>query len=232
LIGCIIKCIVAFWLSLVALPSGQSAHAQTLFGNRGPLSQPRAGSGTSSSGSLFSANAGFPTSSAIRQAQAPTGSFVGRGTSSGFVGSRTGGQSAEAPVRGERVGERQRSVERPIHSPTARDGITAERSNRPRRKSIRPRHMIAFAYQPRSPSEVSQLLKSRLENIAESNPEFTGITAEVGDDGQVTLIGHVASTDTCRLAEIVVRLEPGVRSVKNELTVKAPLPGNQRGYPR
>jgi osmotically-inducible protein OsmY len=69
---------------------------------------------------------------------------------------------------------------------------------------------------------MSQLLKSQLQNIAESNPEFAGITAEIGDDGQVTLIGHVGSNETRRLAEIVVRLEPGVLSVKNELTVKVP----------
>jgi len=86
--------------------------------------------------------------------------------------------------------------------------------------------MIAFSYQPRSPSETSQLLRSQLQNVAESNPEFAGIKAEVGDDGQVILTGHVRSNDTRRLAEIVVRLEPGVYSVKNELTVRVPQQGN------
>lgn len=223
----LIGCIVVLWLALVVLPHGQTAHAQTLFGNRGPLSQPRGGSGTSSSGSLFSANAGFPTSSAIRQAQNQAGSFVGRGTPGGFVGGRSSGQPAERQGRGEYVRERQRGVERPMHhSSAARDAVAAERSNRPRRRTIRPRHLIAFSYESRSPSEISRLLSSQLQNIAESNPEFAGITAEVGDDGQVTLAGYVRSTATRKLAEAVARLEPGVRSVKNELTVRVPEQGN------
>jgi len=91
---------------------------------------------------------------------------------------------------------------------------------------IRPRHLIAFSYESRSPSEISRLLSSQLQNIAESNPEFAGITAAVGDDGQATLTGHVRSTATRKLAEAVARLEPGVRSVKSELTVRVPEQGN------
>jgi osmotically-inducible protein OsmY len=39
------------------------------------------------------------------------------------------------------------------------------------------------------------------------------------EQGAATLTGQVNSAETMRLAAIMVRLEPGVRSIKNELIV-------------
>ena len=44
-----------------------------------------------------------------------------------------------------------------------------------------------------------------------------GIYVQVAADGQVTLRGRVPSEDVRRLAAALVRLEPGVRRVRNEL---------------
>jgi hypothetical protein len=38
------------------------------------------------------------------------------------------------------------------------------------------------------------------------------------------LRGEVSSEDDSRMAAMMARLEPGIRSVKNELVVKAPAP--------
>jgi len=69
------------------------------------------------------------------------------------------------------------------------------------------------------PSSISQTLSSQFAGVAESSPDFAQITVRVDDDGKATLDGRVRSNATRELAEILVRLEPGVRSVQNDVIV-------------
>ncbi len=51
---------------------------------------------------------------------------------------------------------------------------------------------------------------------------LSGVSVVAGEAGAVTLKGEVSSDSDRRKAERLIRLEPGVRSVVNELTVKTP----------
>jgi osmotically-inducible protein OsmY len=59
-------------------------------------------------------------------------------------------------------------------------------------------------------------------------PEFKSLDVHftLDDSGQVVMTGQVKSEEQARLAENVVRLEPGVNKVRNELTYPE-TPSNQ-----
>jgi osmotically-inducible protein OsmY len=73
-------------------------------------------------------------------------------------------------------------------------------------------------------------LTSQFEKLAEHHPLFANVEADVAADGRVTLRGEVPSAEDRSLIEIVIRLQPGVRSVQNEVTLAGttPDPGELR----
>lgn len=86
---------------------------------------------------------------------------------------------------------------------------------------IRPRQKVAFDY-PVPKSEVLQTnLQSQLTQVAKRNPKLSNILVSSGDAGEVILRGVVKTEADAKLAEHLVRFEPGVRSVRNELTFTA-----------
>ena len=94
-------------------------------------------------------------------------------------------------------------------------------SGRSRRTSIVPRHRIAFEFPARRATEIRSRLQTQLDNLTTMNPDFARITLQVDAKGRVNLQGQVPSEATRKLAAILVRLEPGVRDVHNELSVEA-----------
>ncbi len=50
-----------------------------------------------------------------------------------------------------------------------------------------------------------------------NRPELSGVTVELTADGVAVLTGTSPSTDTSRLAANLVRLQPGVRKVNNQI---------------
>jgi hypothetical protein len=61
-------------------------------------------------------------------------------------------------------------------------------------------------------------LQTRFEGLT-SNPALRGVAFDMNSEGIVTLRGEVATVSARQLAANLVRLEPGVRKVVNELTV-------------
>ncbi len=84
---------------------------------------------------------------------------------------------------------------------------------------IRPRHEIAFAYPKRPTAQLNSTLNTRFNKVSLRQPSLRSVTIVLDGQGAATLRGRVDSVETKRLAAIMVRLEPGVRSIKNELTV-------------
>lgn len=118
-------------------------------------------------------------------------------------------------------------------------------TGRSRSDQIRPRHRIAFSYTPQQTETVATTLQTRFSSLSgnppgSANPAGTGSPVSTGNPGSAnaagvrvtmnnqgvaTLSGTVATEHAAKLAAAMARLEPGVRSVDNQLAVAgAPSP--------
>lgn len=107
---------------------------------------------------------------------------------------------------------------------TQRGGTSSSRSIRPSLRLgftpvLRPAVDVG-----RSVSRSFSRIATRPAGIAETNPALRNVTIVPGEAGQLTLTGSVPTAAAKRLAANILRMEPGVRSVKNELTVAGILP--------
>ena len=89
-------------------------------------------------------------------------------------------------------------------------------------KRVRPRHRIAFAFDSRSQAKIQASLDGRFALLLTKRPEFKAVTIVVGKPGELTLSGSVPSSTAKRIATAMVRMEPGVRRVTNQLSVVDP----------
>ena len=91
--------------------------------------------------------------------------------------------------------------------------------------AVRPRQKVAFEYNIKSNETVAATITTRLDRITSKNPEFKslkGVSVAVEGD-QLVLLGSVQTAEQSRIAENLLRLEPGVRSVRNELRIEQPV---------
>ncbi len=218
---------------LIGLSATASAQSTSLFGNRGPTSQTGSAlnnanfGGSSFSGSSFggtpaaslagnSTLGGTSTGNARTQGIGQTGNtgangFVGRNDTSGrFVGNQTAGQQSFQSALGN------------LFSGRANRQNAASTGNRSTRSgsTIRPRQQIAFSYPQPKLTAITARLQIRMKKFEQSRPGMNGIAIALNADHSITLSGQVASPESKKLAEIMARMEPGVRSVRNELVVK------------
>jgi hypothetical protein len=84
---------------------------------------------------------------------------------------------------------------------------------------VRIRPQVSFPYSERQNTAVNVALSGQFDRIGKSNPDFAGIQFTMDSRSEVTLSGTVPREHAGRLAAALVRLEPGVRSVRNELTI-------------
>jgi hypothetical protein len=174
---------------------------------------------------MFPSNIGFSPSTNTNATPGAGGAFVGRSNRE-FVGGREASQSVSGVGENSNANRRAAgsqdrgaaAVERAAVPPGA-DSQREATSNGIRRRQIVPRHRIAFAFPAKRPDAITGELSSQLANLAARYPDFSHITVLLEPDGLVKLQGQVPSDDTRRLAAIIVGLEPGVRSVQNELAV-------------
>jgi hypothetical protein len=94
------------------------------------------------------------------------------------------------------------------------------------RTSIRPSLRLGFSPVIRPSADVSRSVSQsfsqiagRVSRIGEVNPALRSVRIVPGKAGQLTLTGTVPTAAAKRLAANILRMEPGVRSVTNNLTV-------------
>jgi hypothetical protein len=92
-------------------------------------------------------------------------------------------------------------------------------------RSIRPQLHVAFVAPRATVQSTAGVVATRFDKLA-SRSGFEGVSVET-EGNMLILRGHVDSADAKRLASTLARLQPGVRSVRNDLTVKAPAPAAQ-----
>ena len=79
---------------------------------------------------------------------------------------------------------------------------------------IRPLQKVGFAYSKPQRVAVTANLKERL--IKRPNLEGVNVTFE--ESGELVLTGHAKSIDEAKLVANMIALEPGVKTIRNELT--------------
>lgn len=144
-----------------------------------------------------------------------TGPFVGRSDNAGrFVGNqRVGQQAAMGAIQ---ALQGLQSFQRGGGFNNRSDG-----QQDAERLPIRPTQRIAFEFTPTTPAIAVERVSSRFSGLTDRRPELAGVTFETDDDGRVILRGTVATEEAGQLAAALVRLEPGVREVVNELAIES-----------
>ena len=92
------------------------------------------------------------------------------------------------------------------------------------RFQIRPTLRVGFDHTPitATASVSSPRFEQRFTGITERRPQLAGVNISSDYEGRVVLRGTVASEDSKKLAAALLRLEPGVRDIVNEITVEPP----------
>lgn len=85
--------------------------------------------------------------------------------------------------------------------------------------SFRPQMRVAFTASPLPLGNVQTSMGHSFDRIKERNEKLRGVQFEVNADRSVTLRGQVESAGAKKLVAFLAMLEPGVRTIKNELTV-------------
>ena len=83
------------------------------------------------------------------------------------------------------------------------------------------RQRIAFSHPSVPASSVETRLNGRFGESLQKRLDATNLSFNLDSDGLLTMTGDVKSTDAKDLAEMIARMEPGVRDVRNDLTVTA-----------
>lgn len=137
------------------------------------------------------------------------GGATGSNNFSGLQGGRGGGGNQFGGARGgNQFGSQQGTASR-----------SAQRA-----LSLRPQQRVAFEFQAVADEAITTNLSRRFESLTPADGTTDGaparIATEMGEGGVVTLRGTVESPSARRLAEALARMEPGVRTVVNELEVR------------
>ena len=138
------------------------------------------------------------------------GTTAARGTTGGAGANRGAATTSRAAATSNRTQN------------AAQGGTNQSSSGRPsgpaRRQSLQAQHRVAFNYAPARTNSVSESVGTRLGQVS-TRVNLKNINTEA-IDGKVTIRGEALSEDARKVAEHMARLEPGVRSVDNQLTVK------------
>lgn len=146
------------------------------------------------------------------------GGFVGRSDNSGrFVGQGQAGQQGNLGAGGLGLGGgRGRNGAGNLNSNNNGGGNNANQSQR----RVRPQLKVAFPVTRVPTTIIASSLQQRMSTETLTAGTLRNVQLNMSDEGVVTLSGAVASEDARSLAAAMVRLEPGVRKVVNELTVQ------------
>lgn len=83
---------------------------------------------------------------------------------------------------------------------------------------LRARQKVAFDFPKPPHTEIQTVVQTRITKLSTKNPALKDVTFLLDHRGTLVLQGEVASESAARLAAKLVRLEPGVKAVRSELT--------------
>jgi hypothetical protein len=142
------------------------------------------------------------------------------GMPSGFVGQTPGTQQAN--MTGQNRTGQNRTANRAGGRGQNQNQNQMGGAGNQQQRTIRPQLVVAFSAPLPASDVMSSRLQTRLQNIKKSSP-YEGVRVDI-DGNKVILRGQVNSAQDARMASMIARLEPGVRKVENQLTVREPAP--------
>lgn len=86
---------------------------------------------------------------------------------------------------------------------------------------LRAQQRVAFEYPKVAHPAMQTQVETRFNKLTARHPHIQGVTFAADESGVVVLSGEVKSEAAAKLAEKLVRLEPGVKSVRSGLTFPA-----------
>lgn len=227
-------CLVA---SMLCALQPSTASAQSLFGSSGAASQTSGSTGSSTSnfssnlggggGGAGGAGGGFGATNAATGGTSLEGpqfnlgdgslgaelgqGFVGAGDGSTFIGNRLAGQG-QAGNFASQFGALGQGGGRPT------GGQVNGNLGREPTRAMAVQTRLSFDFPQPAVTEVQRSLTKTLASIPEIARVSEKVKITVNEGGEVVLSGVLPDLDEGRLLEAMIRLEPGVRSVRNELT--------------
>ena len=151
------------------------------------------------------------------------GGILGRNTNQNqFLGRNAqnqgvGGNNGQGGGRG--GGGNRRTGQESLNGGGGANGGNANQS-----QLVRPRLEVGFDFPKPKTGNIQVALETRLTKLAVKTPGMKSITVAVEDKGEVILRGEVGSESESKLAVELLRLEPGVQSIRSELTFPAAEP--------
>lgn len=209
-------------LGIIAATTGAaSAQTNSLFGNSGTSGRTTGttGGGGTTGRSGTGAGQGGLTGNALNSGIGSTqfGDLSNSTGQSGFVGV---GDNAGRFVGNRNAAQQTNQLSRNFQGARAGNTNVQPGANNNTQLKIRPIHRVAFNYSPRTIGRLQSSLNTQFTKLAQRNPRFQGLTLALNGSNEVVLRGTVNSEATRKLAAAMAKLEPGVRTVKNEIVVK------------
>ncbi len=153
------------------------------------------------------------------------GGLLGRGTNqNGILGRNAQNQGMQGNNLGGGGGGRGGGGNRGGNGLNGLNGGGGNSGNANQTPIVRPRQKIAFDYKLPSSSAIQSTIEARLTKLSDKRPSLKSVRVAIEDKGEVVLRGEVASADDAKLAENMLRQEPGVRTVRNELSFPTSTP--------
>ncbi len=97
------------------------------------------------------------------------------------------------------------------------ENFNANNANNTPAQSLTPQLKLGFVYTTLPAAELQTIVQTRLVALPALGARTAGVSATVDAEGMVVLSGIVVTEDDRLLMETLVRMEPGVRDVRNEL---------------
>jgi len=159
--------------------------------------------------SLLNQNQNQNANSFLGGNQNAQGNFVGRNQ-------RTGQATRQQANPG---GNRQQGGRQSLED--LLNGVNQQNQPTDQRRAIRPQLRVAFDETTTPTIDSRPTVAPQLDSLKQI-PALRGVAYELDPEGVVILRGTVETSSQKRLAENVARLEPGVKKVRNELTLAEP----------
>ena len=188
-----------------------SSTAGSSFGTTGTSATGTSATGTSATGTSTTGTSTTGTTIAAGSVPStPAQSFIGGNATQGFVGGALQGTQQNA--------NRQFQA---IESTQSQTGSQGQTTGTPR--AVRTTMSIGFSFPAASVAQSSGRFASAnvvsLSRFTAARPEFSGISVAMTSQGVAVLTGSTLSTESKRLAANLIRLQPGVRKVDNQVAV-------------
>jgi hypothetical protein len=204
----------------IIVSAGSLAHAQSMGNTNRPTTGSNTGSGLSSSanasgiqsnatGSATGSGLALPTAMDTTAAQ----SFIGSNATQNFVGATR--QTTNQQGMNRQFGQFQNTQ--------TNTGSTSQTTGTPR--EVRTSLRVGFSSpRPTDAAQRNAMAPQNLVNLTryvQQRPDLIGIEVNLNSQGTATLTGSTTSIESSRLASNLIRFQPGVRRVDNQVRVAA-----------